>query len=473
MPSFTWLLVLFYTPFLSNESNLYRWIPSSPFLGSEDRKGYWKSSCGYCKSPTPSSFSYHAASENCHPQHYKDLMDRGWRRSGDLYYKPDLGRSCCPQYTIRLDGPAFRPTREQRQAVNRWNKSVLGQEYIDKAARLCPLSREEKRFRKQNFDPVHEIHRCEYDGLKRPVDPKTKQPIEPAHRFEVTLEPDEFTEEKHALLLRYQTSIHHDPPTRWTARSFKNFLCSGFKKLAPNTTTPTSPAYGSYHQCYRLDGKLIAIGVLDLLPSAVSSVYLIYDPDLSPWAFGKLSAVREAALATEHGFRWYYMGFYIHSCDKMRYKGEYQPSYLLDPETYAWNPLDAVLKTRLDLHPYVTTNSPTTAPTPSTTTNSTTNPTPTSTIPTLHDLNTLLHPQISVLHTQMPGTLTPTQLSTEINLGDIFFQHRQGVYQLKDLMGWEEQDFLDVVGGLKGRAAEFAACVGVGVLKGGGVGLKF
>lgn len=32
---------------------------------------------------------------------------------------------------------------------------------------------------------------------------------------------------------------------------------------------------GSYHQCYRLDGKLVALGVLDLLPHCVSSVYLM------------------------------------------------------------------------------------------------------------------------------------------------------------------------------------------------------
>ncbi len=32
---------------------------------------------------------------------------------------------------------------------------------------------------------------------------------------------------------------------------------------------------GSYHQCYRLDGKLVAMGVLDLLPTCVSSVYLM------------------------------------------------------------------------------------------------------------------------------------------------------------------------------------------------------
>ena len=31
---------------------------------------------------------------------------------------------------------------------------------------------------------------------------------------------------------------------------------------------------GSWHQCYRLDGKLIAVAVLDFVPNGVSSVYL-------------------------------------------------------------------------------------------------------------------------------------------------------------------------------------------------------
>jgi len=41
--------------------------------------------------------------------------------------------------------------------------------------------------------------------------------------------------------------------------------------------------------------------------------------------------------------RFLYMGFYIHSCKKMRYKGEYLPSYLADPETCAWFPLSTCL----------------------------------------------------------------------------------------------------------------------------------
>lgn len=47
------------------------------------------------------------------------------------------------------------------------------------------------------------------------------------------------------------------------------------------------------------------------------------------------------------------VGYYIQSCPKMLYKGEYGPSELLDPETYEWNSLDEGLKKLLDESKYV------------------------------------------------------------------------------------------------------------------------
>jgi arginine-tRNA-protein transferase len=47
------------------------------------------------------------------------------------------------------------------------------------------------------------------------------------------------------------------------------------------------------------------------------------------------------------------MGFYIHSCAKMRYKGDYRPQYVLDPESYEWNLFDDDFKRKLDSRKYV------------------------------------------------------------------------------------------------------------------------
>ena len=38
--------------------------------------------------------------------------------------------------------------------------------------------------------------------------------------------------------------------------------------------------------------------------------------------------------------KYYYMGFYIHSCPKMRYKGQYVPSFISCPESYTWVPIE-------------------------------------------------------------------------------------------------------------------------------------
>jgi len=121
---------------------------------------------------------------------------------------------------------------------------------------------------------------------------------------------------------------------------------------------------GSFHQMYRLNGRLIAMAVLDFLPWCVSGVYFVYHSDFSEWGFGKLSACREAALAAEEGYKYYYMGrlfavhsflnnslmlmlltgFYIHTCPKMKYKGQFHPTYFLDPENNVWNLLDEQAK---------------------------------------------------------------------------------------------------------------------------------
>eukprot|EP00873_Tetraselmis_striata_P022516 jgi/Tetstr1/442780/TSEL_030865.t2 len=99
--------------------------------------------------------------------------------------------------------------------------------------------------------------------------------------------------------------------------------------------------YGAFHLQYRLDGRLIAVSVVDVLPGCLSSKYFIWDPDMAELSLGKFSALFEIAWVqamqkVAPRLRYYYMGFYIHNCAKMRYKAEYAPSDLLCPRRYAW-----------------------------------------------------------------------------------------------------------------------------------------
>ena len=99
------------------------------------------------------------------------------------------------------------------------------------------------------------------------------------------------------------------------------------------------------HQHYRISGRLVAVGVLDVLPHGVSSVYLYYDPTF-PLALGQYAILKEIEWTqTERKLPYYYLGYYIDSCPKMKYKAEYAPSELLCPVTYEW--VDALVAQRL------------------------------------------------------------------------------------------------------------------------------
>jgi len=66
-------------------------------------------------------------------------------------------------------------------------------------------------------------------------------------------------------------------------------------------------------------------------------VYVFYNPSVSTHLqLGKLSALREIEYCSTCDLDFYYMGFYIHSCQKMIYKASYSPSQLLCPTTFDW-----------------------------------------------------------------------------------------------------------------------------------------
>ncbi|KFA53247.1 hypothetical protein S40293_04660 [Stachybotrys chartarum IBT 40293] len=295
---------------------------------------------------SPIGFSYYANATSLSPQFYQTLLDRSWRRSGKLLYRPDQKRSCCPHYTIRLDSGRFKPARDQRQTINRFNNHIIGESYAKEAARLYPRSREQSKKRNNEFCLTERVHEAEYAQLRTPPDP--------AHSLEITLDEDKFTEEKYLVYANYQEVVHHEKPQDISRKSFKRFLCSSpLRRQLMEAPNGRKKKLGSYHQCYRIDGKLVAVGVLDLLPDCVSSVYFFYHESIHKYAPGKLGALHEIALAIEDGYRWWYPGFYIHSCPKMRYKLDYSPQEILDPIALTWDPLDAEVRRLLDQKSFV------------------------------------------------------------------------------------------------------------------------
>ncbi|XP_074015318.1 arginyl-tRNA--protein transferase 1 isoform X3 [Numenius arquata] len=181
-------------------------------------------------------------------------------------------------------------------------------------------------------------------------DPPDKPTINQVRLVPVSFEDPQFKSsfnQSATLFAKYQMAIHKDTPSDCGENEFTRFLCDSPLE-AENAPNGPECGYGSFHQQYWLDGKIIAVGVIDILPYCVSSVYLYYDPDYSFLSLGVYSALREIAFTRQLHEKapdlcFYYMGFYIHSCPKMRYKGQYRPSDLLCPETYVWTPIEQCL----------------------------------------------------------------------------------------------------------------------------------
>ena len=390
---------------------------------------------------------------------YQKLLDRGWRRSGKVLYKPDLRASCCPQYTIRLDSSAFRPSKDQRQTLNRFNNFIIGQTYRTAAARLYPKTREQAQRRKQEFDLLERIHESEQGFLNIPP--------ELAHSFKVTLETDDFTEEKFKLYENYQSVVHHDLKSEISRINFNLFLCNS--PLRPRTVskTETQDLLGSYHQCYRIDGKLVAMGVLDLLPHAVSAVYFMYHESVNDLGFGKLGAMREIAMAKESGYRWWYAGFYIHTCKKMRYKGDYSPQYILDPESYLWYLFSKDIKNQLDTSKYLGfskekseasehLSNAISASSPCESTEqegSTAN----------NRISDLDEDDVPVFATGMPGILTRDELLSQVDLNEVIIEVDNMRTKASCLIGWQKSN-IDSNLSVKGFIAGLVATVGPDLL---------
>lgn len=172
-------------------------------------------------------------------------------------------------------------------------------------------------------------------------------------RIAITIKQSSFDAEEFALYKKYQVAVHNDKPEEVHESSYRRFLVdSPLMYVAPeNDGSTPSCGFGSFHQQYRIDGKLVAVGVVDILPCCLSSKYLFWDPDLAFLALGKYSALREIQWVQEANklcpsLSFYYLGYYIHTCPKMRYKATYAPSELLCPSKYIWVPFE---KARLAL----------------------------------------------------------------------------------------------------------------------------
>lgn len=359
--------------------------------------------CGYCKSED-SNISNGIWAHQMTCQDYKDLIDRGWRRSGKYCYKPVMDCTCCPLYTIKCDAARFQLSKSQKVVMKKFNRYLefgldkkseassetlaspqpkaassdkesvkmpktvkpgVGQDPNKPPCRKAKELRRERKMKKlqqgQPKDNCSEVPSASAQmHMAKPTASDHKKSIEDllpnpdkclAHKFETKLiksspPSPEFQatfKESYALYCKYQVHVHKDKPSDVPEKQFRQFLVDS--PLMPSKNSTDSIDYGSYHQHYYIDGKLMMVGVIDLLPNCLSSVYVYYDPDFMFLSPGVYSALSELVATrkyhkTDPAFHYYYMGYYVHSCPKMNYKGQYTPSFLACPETYRWVPIE-------------------------------------------------------------------------------------------------------------------------------------
>ncbi len=187
--------------------------------------------------------------DHCDPEVYHALLDRRFRRSGNLFYQPQCP-NCRECVQMRIPVGGFRPSKSQRRV---WRDN---------------------------------------------------------HDLSVTVRSPVLTDEKWRLYARYLEQ-QHDGTMSAAYDDLERFLYR----------SPVDSIEFTYH----LDGRLIGVAVADRSTSALSSVYMFFDPNLSGRSPGTYSMLWEIDYCRRSDIPYYYVGFYVADCRKMNYKSRFKP----------------------------------------------------------------------------------------------------------------------------------------------------
>jgi leucyl-tRNA---protein transferase len=88
---------------------------------------------------------------------------------------------------------------------------------------------------------------------------------------------------------------------------------------------------------------LVAIGIADETPRALSAVYCYHDPARRRLSLGTLNVLRAIDYARERGIAHVYLGYCVEGCESLRYKSRFRPQEKLvgrvdDSRPPRWDP---------------------------------------------------------------------------------------------------------------------------------------
>jgi arginine-tRNA-protein transferase len=131
---------------------------------------------------------------------------------------------------------------------------------------------------------------------------------------DITVEagPATYSEEKLALYQRHKSE-------RGLDRSEVPMNRAGYEGWFVQSCTDT------IEMIYRVQGRMIGVGIVDLGKQDASSVYFFFDPDEHRRSLGVFSVLMEIAWLRANGGRHLYLGLYVEDCRHLVYKAGYAP----------------------------------------------------------------------------------------------------------------------------------------------------
>ena len=237
------------------------------------------------------------------------------------------------------------------------NKNIITQEIKKQEIK------EHKKENKTNLNQINiqkEKEKYNLEYFKEIVtEPEIYLPLKHIYTIELTDKIElERTEERYLLYQKYQLAVHKETTT---VESYNNFIgvspiINRYINLPPDLNTKTRHPelypkhYGMHNLIHRIDGKIIAVTVIDILPNYFESLYCYYDPDFSFLDLGVVTAIREIEYAKSiqelinKNLTYYTMGEMSLSVKKLQYKSNYFPMEIMDPYTGIYVPLTEDIK---------------------------------------------------------------------------------------------------------------------------------
>lgn len=148
----------------------------------------------------------------------------------------------------------------------------------------------------------------------------------PVSRLTIETKPKHFCKEAFDLYNTYHIHRHQKP------QKSEFSYCEHVVESPVSNQVIGGVEYGTFHQLYYLDRKLVGVGIIDVVPKGIVSIYMWYDisKEISKLSLGVYSALKEIEYVQEMSrsnpsMQYYYLQGWNRGNPKLSYKAMYMP----------------------------------------------------------------------------------------------------------------------------------------------------